>query len=198
MPEESAERIRILGFETLADDWYVLRKYRFEFRRSDGRWQTLNREAYDRGNGAVVLLYNRARRSVFLTRQFRLPAYVNGHSDGMLLEAPAGLLDAEAPAVAIRREVEEETGFRLARVDPVFTAYMSPGSVTERLHFYVAEVEPEDRVASGGGDVGEGEDIELVELPFGAALAGIQGGEIVDGKTIMLLYHARVAGLLEV
>ena len=143
MPEESTARISILGFETLADDWYVLRKYRFEFRRSDGRRQTLNREAYDRGNGAMVLLYNRARRSVFLTRQFRLPAYVNGHPDGLLLEAPAGLLDAEAPAVAIRREVEEETGFRLAQVDPVFTAYMSPGSVTERLHFYVAEVEPE-------------------------------------------------------
>jgi GDP-mannose pyrophosphatase NudK len=197
MPVEPAERIRIVGVETLADDWYVLRKYRFDFRRSDGSWQTLSREAYDRGNGAVILLYSRARRSVFLTRQFRLPAFVNGHPDGMLLEAPAGLLDAQDPADAIRREVEEETGFRLANVEPVFTAYMSPGSVTERLHFFVAEVEPGDRVASGGGDAGEGEDIEVVELPFAAALAAIGRGEVVDGKTIMLLYHARIAGLLE-
>jgi len=197
MPVEPAERIRIVGVETLADDWYVLRKYRFDFRRSDGSWQTLSREAYDRGNGAVILLYSRARRSVFLTRQFRLPAFVNGHPDGMLLESPAGLLDAQDPADAIRREVEEETGFRLANVEPVFTAYMSPGSVTERLHFFVAEVEPGDRVASGGGDAGEGEDIEVVELPFAAALAAIGRGEVVDGKTIMLLYHARIAGLLE-
>jgi GDP-mannose pyrophosphatase NudK len=197
MPVEPAERIRIVGVETLADDWYVLRKYRFDFRRSDGSWQTLSREAYDRGNGAVILLYSRARRSVFLTRQFRLPAFVNGHPDGMLLESPAGLLDAQDPADAIRREVEEETGFRLANVEPVFTAYMSPGSVTERLHFFVAEVEPGDRVASGGGDAGEGEDIEVVELPFALALAAIGRGEVVDGKTIMLLYHARIAGLLE-
>jgi len=197
MPVEPAERIRIVGVETLADDWYVLRKYRFDFRRSDGSWQTLSREAYDRGNGAVILLYSRARRSVFLTRQFRLPAFVNGHPDGMLLESPAGLLDAQDPADAIRREVEEETGFRLANVEPVFTAYMSPGSVTERLHFFVAEVEPGDRVASGGGDAREGEDIEVVELPFAAALAAIGRGEVVDGKTIMLLYHARIAGLLE-
>jgi GDP-mannose pyrophosphatase NudK len=197
MPVEPTERIRIVGVETLAEDWYVLRKYRFEFRRSDGSWQTLSREAYDRGNGAVILLYSRARRSVFLTRQFRLPAFVNGHPDGMLLESPAGLLDAQDPADAIRREVEEETGFRLANVEPVFTAYMSPGSVTERLHFFVAEVEPGDRVASGGGDAGEGEDIEVVELPFALALAAIGRGEVVDGKTIMLLYHARIAGLLE-
>ena len=135
------------AIETLADDWYVLRKYRFDYRRADGSWQELTREAYDRGNGAAILLYDRARRSVFLTRQFRLPAFVNGHADGMLLEAPAGLLDAEAPADAIRREVEEETGFRLRRVEEVLAAYMSPGSVTERLHFFVAEVALADRIA---------------------------------------------------
>ena len=197
MSETSSERIRVHGFQTLSDDWYVLRKYRFDYRRSDGSWQELTREAYDRGNGAVILLYDRARRSVFLTRQFRLPAYVNGHRDGMLLEAPAGLLDAEAPADAIRREVEEETGFRVRQVEEVFAAYMSPGSVTERLHFFVAEVSHRDRVARGGGDAGEGEDIEVVELPFWAALAAIARGEIVDGKTIMLLYHAKVAGLID-
>jgi nudix-type nucleoside diphosphatase (YffH/AdpP family) len=193
----SSDKIRIRGVETLADDWYVLRKYRFDFRRSDGSWQTLTREAYDRGNWAAVLLYSRVRQSVFLTRQFRLPAFVNGHADGMLLEAPAGLLDVQDPADAIRREVEEETGFRLSRVAEVFSAYMSPGSVTARLHFFVAEVEPADRVASGGGHAGASEEIEVVELPFAAALAGIERGEIVDGKTIMLLYHARVAGLLK-
>lgn len=197
MSETSSERVRVHGFQTLSDDWYVLRKYRFDYRRSDGSWQELTREAYDRGNGAVILLYDRARRSVFLTRQFRLPAYVNGHRDGMLLEAPAGLLDAEAPADAIRREVEEETGFRVRQVEEVFAAYMSPGSVTERLHFFVAEVSHRDRVARGGGDAGEGEDIEVVELPFWAALAAIARGEIVDGKTIMLLYHAKVAGLID-
>ena len=197
MSTTSSERVRVHGFQTLSDDWYVLRKYRFDYRRSDGSWQELTREAYDRGNGAVILLYDRARRSVFLTRQFRLPAYVNGHRDGMLLEAPAGLLDAEAPADAIRREVEEETGFRVRQVEEVFAAYMSPGSVTERLHFFVAEVSHRDRVARGGGDAGEGEDIEVVELPFWAALAAIARGEIVDGKTIMLLYHAKVAGLID-
>lgn len=193
----NTERVRVHGYQTLADDWYVLRKYRFDYRRADGSWQELTREAYDRGNGAAILLYDRARGSVFLTRQFRLPAFVNGHADGMLLEAPAGLLDAQAPADAIRREVEEETGFKLGQVEEVFAAYMSPGSVTERLHFFVAEVSHRDRVARGGGDAGEGEDIEVVELPFGAALAAIAEGRIVDGKTIMLLYHAKVAGLLE-
>ncbi|MFO1049038.1 MAG: NUDIX domain-containing protein [Geminicoccaceae bacterium] len=190
------ERVKIRGCEVLSDDWYVLRKYRFDYRRADGTWQELSREAYDRGNGATILLYNRARGVVYLTRQFRLPAFVNGHADGMLLETPAGLLDAEAPADAIRREVEEETGFRLVRVSELFCAYMSPGSVTERLHFFAAEVDAADRIAAGGGDVAEGEDIELVELPFPAALAAIARGEIVDGKTIMLLYHARIAGLI--
>jgi nudix-type nucleoside diphosphatase (YffH/AdpP family) len=197
MTDVASERVRIHGFETLADDWYVLRKYRLDYRRADGTWQPLSREAYDRGNGAAVLLYSRERGSVFLTRQFRLPAFVNGHADGMLLEAPAGLLDAEAPADAIRREVEEETGFRLAQVEEVFAAYMCPGSVTERLHFFVAEVTAEDRIASGGGDRAEGEDIEVVELAFDSALAAIGRGEIVDGKTIMLLYHAKIAGLID-
>jgi nudix-type nucleoside diphosphatase (YffH/AdpP family) len=191
------DHVRLQSVQTLADDWYVLRKYRFAYRRRDGAWQELSREAYDRGNGAVILLYDRTRQSVILTRQFRLPAYVNGHADGMLLEAPAGLLDAEAPADAIRREVEEETGFRVSRVEELFSAFMSPGSVTERLHFFAAEVDPSQRIAAGGGSAAEGEDIEIVELPFWAALAAIESGGIVDGKTIMLLYHARVRGLLE-
>lgn len=192
----ASERAMIRGREVLSDDWYVLRKYRFDYRRADGTRQELAREAYDRGNGAAILLYNRARGVVYLTRQFRLPAFVNGHADGMLLETPAGLLDVDAPADAIRREVEEETGFRLSRVSELFSAYMSPGSVTERLHFFAAEVDAADRVAAGGGDVAEAEDIELVEMPFQAVLGAIATGEIVDGKTIMLLYHARIAGLI--
>ncbi len=196
-PPTLVDHVRIRQVETLSDDWYVLRKYRFAYRRSGGDWQELSREAYDRGNGAAILLYSRARQSVVLTRQFRLPAFVNGHADGMLLEAPAGLLDAQAPADAIRREVEEETGYRLAELTELFIAYMSPGSVTERLHFFAAEIDPYDRVSAGGGSLAEGEDIEVVEMPFKAALAAIADGRIVDGKTIMLLYHARVHGLIE-
>jgi nudix-type nucleoside diphosphatase (YffH/AdpP family) len=190
------QRVRVLRVETLADDWYVLRKYTFAYRRRDGTEQTLSREAYDRGNGAVVLLYNRVRATVLLTRQFRLPAFVNGHADGMLLEAPAGLLEAQSPTEAIRREAEEETGVRVGHVQPLFTAYMSPGSVTERLHFFAAEYAPADRVAAGGGSAAEGEDIEVVEVALDRALAMIETGEIADGKTIMLLYHAVVRGLL--
>ncbi len=197
------DRVRVERVETLADDWYVLRKYTFAYRRRDGTEQTLSREAYDRGNGAVVLLYNRARATdnraratVLLTRQFRLPAFVNGHADGMLLEAPAGLLEAQSPTEAIRREAEEETGVRVGHVQPLFTAYMSPGSVTERLHFFAAEYAPADRVAAGGGSAAEGEDIEVVEVALDRALAMIETGEIADGKTIMLLYHAVVRGLL--
>lgn len=191
-----ADRVRVRKVETLADDWYVLRKYTFDYRRADGTWQTLSREAYDRGNGAVVLPYSRVSGTVVLTRQFRLPALVNGHPDGMLLEAPAGLLDAEGPESAVVREAEEETGLRLRSARPVLAAYMSPGSVTERLHFFVAEFDAGDRVAAGGGSAAEGEDIEFVELPLEEALAMVERGEIVDGKTVLLLYYARVTGLL--
>jgi nudix-type nucleoside diphosphatase (YffH/AdpP family) len=156
----------------------------------------VSREVYDRGNGAVILLYDRERRTVVLVRQFRLPAFVNGHPDGWLLEAPAGLLDARDPVDAIRREVEEETGYRIGEVQELYAAYMSPGSVSERLHFFAAPVDPAMRVHAGGGCAEEGEDIEVVELPFDEALAGIGSGQIADAKTIMLLYHARIAGLL--
>jgi GDP-mannose pyrophosphatase NudK len=195
-PTAAENRVRIEKVETLADDWYVLRKYTFLYRRADGREQRLTREAYDRGNGAVILLYSQARRTVVLTRQFRLPAFVNGHPDGMLLEAPAGLLEGETPTDAIRREVEEETGFRIAQVEPVLAAYMSPGSVTERLHFFAAEYSTADRVTEAGGSIAEGEDIELVELTLDAALDMVERGAIVDGKTILLLYHAALKNLL--
>ncbi|MFT4112643.1 NUDIX domain-containing protein [Silvibacterium sp.] len=173
----------------LSDDWYVLKKTRFEHRRRDGSWQELTRETYDRGNGATMLLYNLERNSVILTRQFRYPAYVNGH-DGMLIEAAAGLLDEASPEERIRAEVEEETGFQVENVTRVFDAFMSPGSVTERLHFFVGSYTPDGRIGSGGGNVAEGEDIEVLEMSLSDALSGIDSGLIQDGKTIMLLQYA--------
>ncbi len=141
IPETPAdEKIRIKAVETLSDDWYVLKKTTFELRRRDGSWQQQSRETYDRGNGATILLYNLEHRTVVLTRQFRFPAYVNGHS-GMLIEAAAGLLEQASPENRIRAEAEEETGYRVSHVQKIFEAFMSPGSVTERLYFFIAEYE---------------------------------------------------------
>jgi nudix-type nucleoside diphosphatase (YffH/AdpP family) len=188
-------RVRILEARLLSDDWYILKKTTFEYRCRDGHWRRQSRETYDRGNGAVLLLFNVARSTVVLIRQFRFPAFVNGCSDGLLIEACAGLLDGEDPQTCIRREAEEETGFRVRSPRKILEAYMSPGSVTEKLHFFVAEYETQDRVSAGGGDVAEGEDIEVVELPLAAALQMIGTGAIQDGKTIMLLQYAALLGL---
>ncbi len=186
---ETAERVRVIQSKVLSDDWYLLKKTTFDFRRADGTWQRQQRETYDRGNGATLLLYQLASGRVVLTRQFRFPAYVNGH-DGMLVEAPAGLLDQATPEDRIRAEVEEETGYRVGDVRKVFEAFMSPGSVTEKLYFFVAEYDNASRVSVGGGIESEGEDIEVLELPFEEALAMVGRGEIADGKTIMLLQYA--------
>ena len=187
--------VRILDVTVLSDDWYVLKKTTFEHRRRDGTWQRVTRETYDRGNGAVLLLFNAQCGTVLLTRQFRFPAYVNGCADGMLVEACAGLLDGDAPESCIRREAEEETGYRVRAPRKLFEAYMSPGSVTEKLYFFAAEVDAADRVSVGGGAAQEGEDIEVLELPLDEALAMIDSGRIEDGKTIMLLLHAARVGL---
>jgi nudix-type nucleoside diphosphatase (YffH/AdpP family) len=189
------ERVRIVAERVLSDDWFVLKKTSFEYRRRDGRWQLQHRETYDRGNGAVLLLFNAARGTVVLTRQFRFPAYVNGCADGVLIEACAGLLDGEDPHTCIRREAEEETGFVVRAPHKLFEAYMSPGSVTEKLHFFAAEYEEADRRSAGGGDASEGEDIEVLELRLDAALQMAATGAIQDGKTIMLLQHAALMGL---
>jgi nudix-type nucleoside diphosphatase (YffH/AdpP family) len=183
-----ADRIRMREIRVLSDNWYVLRKATFDWRRGDGVWQTQSREAYDRGNGAALIPYNRAARTVILVRQFRYPAYSNGY-DALLIEAAAGLLDEAEPEARIRKEVEEETGYRLDRVEKVLWCFMSPGSVTERLYLFVAEYEPGMRVGEGGGVEGEGEDIEVLELPFAEAMAMVGRGEIVDAKTILLLQH---------
>lgn len=181
--------VDIRHVQLLSDDWGILKKTTYALRMRDGSWAQQTRETYDRGNGATLLLYNRARRTVVLTRQFRLPAHVNGHS-GFLVETAAGLLDGAQPEVRIRAEVEEETGYRVGAVRRVWDAFMSPGSVTERLHFFVAEYTPDDRVGPGGGLAAEGEDLEVLELGIDEALAMIGSG-IVDGKTIMLLQYAQ-------
>ncbi|MFV3128364.1 NUDIX domain-containing protein [Niveispirillum sp. KHB5.9] len=179
-----ADRIRIQDVTLLSDDWYVLKKTRFDYRRADGTWQRLSRETYDRGNGATILLYDPDRRTVVLTRQFRFPAFVNGHDD-LLTEAPAGLLDGADPADRIRRELAEETGYVIGTPQRLFDAFMSPGSVTERLHFFAAPYHPNDRQGPGGGNVEEGEEISVLEISIDEALASIR-----DGKTICLLLYA--------
>ncbi|MBV6322239.1 NUDIX domain-containing protein [Duganella violaceipulchra] len=186
MPED---RIRIHQVETLSDDWFLLQKTTFDYRRNDGSWQRQTRETYDRGHGATILLYNRERRTVVLVRQFRFPTYGNGH-DGFLIEAAAGLLDQASPEDRIKAEVEEETGYRVGEVRKVFEAFMSPGSVTERLYFFVAEYDPASRIGDGGGIEEEGEDIEVLELTMEQAMQMMADGRIADGKTIMLLQYA--------
>lgn len=192
----NSENIRIRSVEMLSNDWYVLKKTTFDLKRRDGSWQTQSRETYDRGNGATILLYNRKHRTVVLTRQFRYPAYVNGCADGMLIEACAGLLDEDDPETCIRQEAEEETGYLLGRVSKLFEAYMSPGSVTEKLYFFAGEYEPGSHRTQGGGDVNEGEDIEVLEMTLEEALQKIASGEIRDGKTILLLQYAKINNLL--
>ncbi len=184
----------IRDVEVTSDGWHVLRRTTYDYRRADGHWETQQRETYDRGNGATILLYDAGRETVLLTRQFRFPAYVNDHSDGMLIETAAGLLDDDDPETAIRRETSEELGVTIGDLHHVFDVYMSPGSVTERLHFYPAPYTPADRTGDGGGLQSDGEDIEIVELPFAEALEMVADGRIADGKTIMLLYWAALYG----
>jgi GDP-mannose pyrophosphatase NudK len=189
--------VRILQTDVLSDNWYTLRKVTFEIEKSDGTKETQSREAYDRGNGAVILLYNPSKNTVVLTRQFRLPTYVNGNESGMLIEACAGLLEKESPEECIKREAMEETGYEVGSVKKIFEAYMSPGSVTEMLHFFIAEYTHTDLRHDGGGVKEEEENIEVLELPFGEALAMIEDGRIMDGKTIMLLQYLQIHGLLK-
>jgi nudix-type nucleoside diphosphatase (YffH/AdpP family) len=184
-----SDRIRVKNVRVLSDSRYVLKSTTLDYRRGNGEWQTQHRETYDRGNGAALLPYNLAQRTVVLVRQFRYPAYLNGYDD-LLIEAAAGQLDNASPEVRIRAEAEEETGYRLGDIRKVFEAFMSPGSVTEKLHFFVAEYAPEMRISSGGGIAAEGEDIEVLEVLIDQALAMIADGRIVDAKAIMLLQYA--------
>jgi GDP-mannose pyrophosphatase NudK len=191
------DKVRVREVKVLSDDWYTLKKTTFDFRRKDGSWQTVSRETYDRGNGATILLFCRKRKTVLLTRQFRFPAFVNGCQNGMLIEACAGLLENEKPEEAIRRECEEETGCHLGPVTKLFEAYMSPGSVTEKLHFFVAEYDDSSIKAEGGGDARGGEEIEVLEFGLDDALQLIERGNIQDGKTIILLQYAKLKRLID-
>ncbi|MCA4899849.1 MAG: GDP-mannose pyrophosphatase NudK [Bacteroidota bacterium] len=186
-----SERVKIKKTEILSNNWYTLKKVTFDYQHKSGKWIEQNREAYDRGNGATILLFNQITKTVILTRQFRLPSYINGNPTGMLIEACAGLLDLDNPEDCIRRETEEETGFKIRDVKKIYEAYMSPGSVTEILYFFVAEYSKEMQTSKGGG-VDEHEDIDVLELPFSTALEMMNNGEIKDGKTIMLLQYLQI------
>ncbi|MCG2617346.1 GDP-mannose pyrophosphatase NudK [Terrimonas sp. NA20] len=191
-----SDNIRITNTELLSDHWYVLNKITYDYQKKNSEWVTHTREVYDRGNGATILLYNREKKTVILTRQFRLPTFVNGNDSGMLIEACAGLLDTDNAEDAIRRETEEETGYKVSDVRKIFEAYMSPGSVTEIVYFFVAEYSHHMKVAEGGGIEHEQENIEVLELPFANAIRMIEAGDIKDGKTIMLLQYAALHGLV--
>ena len=190
------ENVKILKTEILSDNWYTLRKVTFTRKLSDGSWQQQSREAYDRGNGATILLYNKMQKTVILTRQFRLPTFVNGNPSGMLIEACAGLLDKENAEDCIKRETEEETGYKISDVRKLFELYMSPGSVTEILYFFIAEYSKDMKVNEGGGAEHEQENIEVLEMPYEKALKMVESGEIQDAKTIILLQYLQLKALV--
>lgn len=188
--------VRILTTDLLSDNWYILNRITYEFTKKDGSQHVNKREVYDRGNGATILLYNRTDKTVILTRQFRLPTFVNGNEDGMLIEACAGLLDKDNAEDCIRRETEEETGYLVKDVRKIFEAYMSPGSVTEILYFFVAEYTKSMKITEGGGIEEEQENIEVLEIGFEKAIQMMNTGEIRDAKTIMLLQYAKLNNLI--
>jgi len=190
------ERIKIKSTKLLSDNWYTLNKVTYDYQKKNGEWETHEREAYDRGNGATILLYNKDKKTVILTRQFRLPTYVNGNESGMLIEACAGLLDKDNAEDCIKKETEEETGYKISKVKKIFESYMSPGSVTEIVYFFIAEYSKDMKVSDGGGLVEEQENIEVLELNFEDAFNMINTGEIKDGKTIMLLQYAKINNLV--
>jgi GDP-mannose pyrophosphatase NudK len=190
------ERVRIQKTEILSNNWYTLKKVTFDYQHKNGTWHQQSREAYDRGNGATILLFNQVSKTVILTEQFRLPTYINGNPTGMLIEACAGLLDTDNAEDAIRRETEEETGFTIKDIKKVFEAYMSPGSVTEILYFFIAQYSKDMKTSAGGG-VDEHEDISVLEISFNKAIEMISTGEIKDGKTIMLLQYLQINKLID-
>ena len=189
-------KVNIIDTEILSNNWYTLKKVTYQIYKTNGEWETQKREAYDRGNGATILLYNTEQKTVILTKQFRMPTYINGNETGMLIEACAGLLDKDDPEDCIRRETEEETGYKISAVRKIYEAYMSPGSVTELIYFFIAEYSSSMKVNEGGGIEHEQEDIEVLEIAIDNAFKMINNGEIRDGKTIMLLQYLKLNGIL--
>ncbi|WP_340063773.1 NUDIX domain-containing protein [Ascidiimonas aurantiaca] len=190
------KKVRNQTEQVLSNNWYTLKKVNFEYQLENGSWQSQSREVYDRGNGAAVLLYNKTQNSIILTRQFRMPTYVNGNSNGMMIEVCAGLLDGDSPEKSIKKEILEETGYHIETITKVFEAYMSPGAVTEILHFFIAEYDAAMKKDAGGGNPNETEYIETIEIPFETACDMIATGDIKDAKTIMLLQYAKINNLL--
>ena len=188
--------IKILRTELLSNNWHTLKKITFEYTKEDGTKETQSREVYDHGNAATILLYNKQQQTVILTRQFRLPSFINGNVSGMLIEACAGLLDDDTPEECAKREAEEETGYRVNQVQKIFESYMSAGSLTEIIHFFIAEYSGDMKVNEGGGKEDEKENIEVLELRFQQALEMIRTNEIKDAKTIMLLQYLRLQNIL--
>ena len=191
-----SSNIKITKTELLSDNWYILNKITYEYLNKKGIWETQIRECYDRGNGAVILLYNKQNKTIILTQQFRLPTFINGNPTGQMIEACAGLLDKDNPENCIIKETQEETGYKISKVKKIFESYMSPGSVTEILHFFIAEYSSEMKISDGGGLAHEQENIEVLELDFNTAYNMISSGEIKDGKTIMLLQYAKIHSLV--
>lgn len=192
-----SNRVRNLKKELLSDNWYTLNKVSYDLQLEDGTWESQTREAYDRGNGAVILLYDQKKKTVLLTKQFRLPTFLNGNPTGFLVEACAGLLDDDDPVTCIKKEAEEETGYKIEKVEKVFEAYMSPGSVTEILHFFIAEYSDDMKVSEGGGLAREQENIQVIEQTFAEACQMISNGEIKDAKTIMLLQYLKIYSIIK-
>jgi nudix-type nucleoside diphosphatase (YffH/AdpP family) len=189
-------QIKIKQTDLLSDNWYLLNKVTFDYQKNDNSWITQKREVYDRGNGAAILLYNSKQKTVILTRQFRLPTYLNGNKSGMMIEVCAGLLDEDHPEQCVIRETEEETGYRITKVEKVMESYMSPGAVTEILHLFVGEYDESMKVSDGGGVEHEQENIEVIEMSYDEAYEMIASGEIKDAKSIILLQHAKINNLV--
>jgi len=190
------KNIKVITSEILSDNWGELRKVKYDFKLQDGSWQKQEREVYNRGNGAVILLYNKEKGTVILTRQLRIPTWFNGNADGMMIEACAGLLDENDPEECIKRETQEETGYKITEVKKIMEVYMSPGSVTEIIYFFTGAYSEDMKISDGGGVEGEHENIEVLEMPFTEALEMIKKGEIKDAKTIMLLQYAQINSLM--
>ena len=192
----SNTKVKINTITNLSDDWYILDKVNFDYQLKNKKWRNQNRECYNRGNGAAVLLYNTDKKTVILTKQFRMPSYLNGNDDGMMIEVCAGLLDDDDPLTCIIKETEEETGYKIENPKKVMEVYTSPGAVTERIHYFIAAYNEQMKVSEGGGKAQETEEIEVLEMPFTDALAKIETGEIKDAKTIILLQYAKIHNLV--
>ena len=191
-------RLKNIRQEIISDAWATLKNVFFDYKNSDGSWsKNIKREVYDRGDGAAALLYNLEKKTVILIKQFRIPAYLNGHPSGFLLEACAGMMDEKDPKKTILREIREETGYRILNIEKVASPFMTPGASTEIVHLYLGSYTDAQKIGDGGGLDGENEDIEVVEYAFAKALLLLQSGEIQDAKTIILLQHLALSKIME-